>query len=360
MSETPVADLELTEIRLKQYQLLAEKARDVILFIRPSDGQIVEGNDAALLTYGYTLDELRKRTIHDLRAPATRALVGAQMGLASATGILFETIHQRHDGSTFPVEVSSVGVATDGVLLSIIRDITERKRLHDRLAQAVAIGSLTAGVVHEISTPLTVVHTNLALALQRLERSGNASEGVIAALQDARRASEQMATIVRSARALSAGDDCRRTPVDVRSVLDDALRMVAHELRHRTSVERDYHEVPLVLASEAQLGQVFVNLIVNAAQAMPDREMRDNHLRLSTRSTAHGVEIEVRDDGAGIPPDVLERIFEPFFTTKPVGVGTGLGLPVSHAIVAALGGDIAVESEQGRGTTVRVTLPPLA
>jgi CheY-like chemotaxis protein len=146
--------------------------------------------------------------------------------------------------------------------------------------------------------------------------------------------------------------------VDVVPVLRSALGVAANALRHRAQVEVALAPVPPVLASEHRLGQVFLNLLVNAAQAIPDGHPAGNRVRVVADAADDGrVRVEISDTGSGIPPEILPRIFDPFFTTKPVGVGTGLGLAICHGIVTALGGGIEVESEVGEGATFRVTLP---
>jgi CheY-like chemotaxis protein len=135
--------------------------------------------------------------------------------------------------------------------------------------------------------------------------------------------------------------------------------MAHNEIRHRAELVPNYLPVPFVRANEAKLGQVFVNLLINAAQAIDGSGARENQIRVSTSVAADGrVVVEVRDTGAGMTREVMDRLFTAFFTTKPVGVGTGLGLSISHGIVAALGGEITVESAVGKGSTFRVHLPP--
>jgi CheY-like chemotaxis protein/two-component sensor histidine kinase len=156
----------------------------------------------------------------------------------------------------------------------------------------------------------------------------------------------------------SRSDDDTSTPTDVHRALESALRLAATELRHRCVVIKQLGEVPYLLGNEARLGQVFINLLVNAAQAMPDRDITANQIRLTTRTSPDGAAvIEIADNGHGMPPQVARRIFEPFFTTKDVGKGTGLGLAVCHGIVERFGGRIAVESAVGVGTTFRLTFP---
>jgi signal transduction histidine kinase len=144
--------------------------------------------------------------------------------------------------------------------------------------------------------------------------------------------------------------------VDVRHVLEDSLALVQNELRHRARLERDFQQVPLVDADEAKLGQVFLNLMLNAVQAMSDRDAARNVLRVATRTTPAGeVLVEVDDTGEGMKPEVLAHIFEPFFSTRPGSMG--MGLSVCHAIVTSLGGTLRVESQPGVGTRATVTLP---
>jgi signal transduction histidine kinase len=134
--------------------------------------------------------------------------------------------------------------------------------------------------------------------------------------------------------------------------------MAAHELRGRARVVEDCADIPPVQGNAARLGQVFLNLIINAAQAIAPGRAEENEIRVTARLGELGrVTVDVSDTGSGIAPEILERIFEPFFTTKPVGEGTGLGLAVCRSVVTSMGGDITVESQLGRGTTFRITLP---
>src|ERR1019366_3468677 len=131
-----------------------------------------------------------------------------------------------------------------------------------------------------------------------------------------------------------------------------------NEIRHRARLVKEYGDVPLVLATEARLGQVFLNILVNAAQALEVGDAAENVIRVRAATERDGqVVVQVSDTGPGIPPDILDRIFDPFFTTKPVGLGTGLGLWICQGIVTSLGGEITAESRPGEGATFRVVLP---
>jgi PAS domain S-box-containing protein len=354
----------------ERYQLLSENAHDIVLFIR-DNGTILEANEAAAHAYGYSREELSKLSIADLRAPATREVVSRQMAEAFARGVVFETVHARRDGSTFPVEVSSrtAAIGSEPVLLSIIRDLTERNQMQARLLQAdrmAAVGTLAAGVAHEINNPLAYAITNLEVLERTLRRLEANVPSALAAdvdsaqqmLDIAREGVGRVRAIVRDLKTFSRADDVQRGPVDVRVVLDSCINMATAELRHRARIVRIYDEVPLVDASESRLAQVFLNLLVNAAQAFEHGSPERNEIRVVTSTDEEGrVVVEVADNGAGIPQTLQGRIFDPFVTTKPVGEGTGLGLFISREIVSGLGGSIEAESDVGVGTRLRVTLP---
>jgi CheY-like chemotaxis protein/two-component sensor histidine kinase len=177
-------------------------------------------------------------------------------------------------------------------------------------------------------------------------------------LFDAFDAAKRVDAIVRDLRLFSRSDE-ESDSVDVHGVLESTLRMARAAIRDRAHITRQYAAVPLVEASESRLGQVFLNLIINAAQALPEGDADTQEIRVSTLRQPDGrVRVEITDTGCGIPPEVARRLFTPFLTTKPVGVGTGLGLTICQRIVQALGGEISFESVVGRGTTFRVVLPP--
>jgi CheY-like chemotaxis protein len=146
--------------------------------------------------------------------------------------------------------------------------------------------------------------------------------------------------------------------VDLRRVLKSSINLASSQIRHRARLQTDLSPAPTVRANERRLSQVFVNLLVNAAQAIPDGSAQRNEIRIALHTDEAGrAVVEVRDTGTGIAPEHLPRLFDPFFTTKPVGEGTGLGLAICHGIVSSLGGELSVESQLGLGSTFRVTLP---
>ncbi len=243
----------------------------------------------------------------------------------------------------------------------------ERLLLADRLA---AIGTLAAGAAHEINNPLTYALINVEHVLRQLRALSaaggqmTAEEGVdelpqlIRSLEQAGDGMQRVRAIVRNLLTFSNGGFATRTLVDVRAIAESSIQMSMHELVHRARLVRHFSEVPPVEANEAALGQVFLNLLVNAAQAIPEGDVAGNEVSVAIFTDDDGdVVVEVADTGAGIPQELLPRIFDPFFTANKTGHGTGLGLSISHGTITSLNGDITVQSEAGRGSCFRVRLP---
>jgi ligand-binding sensor domain-containing protein/signal transduction histidine kinase/CheY-like chemotaxis protein len=230
-----------------------------------------------------------------------------------------------------------------------------------------AVGQLAAGVGHEINNPLAYIVSNLEHASEEAEAlarelgetrgAGPRLREVSQALREALHGADRVRRIVRDLKTFSRPDDEKQGPVELHAVLDSAVKIAMAELRPRAKLIRDYGDVPRVEGNEARLAQVFLNLLINAAQALPEGKAEENEVRLVTRLAPNGMVLaEVHDTGTGITSESLGRIFDPFYTTKPPGVGTGLGLSLCHAYVSAMGGTISVESEPGRGAVFRVAL----
>ena len=250
-------------------------------------------------------------------------------------------------------------------LLGTVQDVTEHRELEAHLAAAerlATVGTLVAGLAHEINNPLSYVVNNLEFVREELARltpvlPGGAPDELAAAAGEALEGADRVRRIVRDLMAFSRPDQ-RPVPVDVERVLNLSVDMASAEIRHRARLVKEYGGVPAVSGDASRLSQVFLNLIVNAAQAIPPGQPERHEIRLTTRLEQDQILVSVRDTGEGMAPDVRRRCFEPFFTTRPVGSGMGLGLSTSLAIVRALGGDIVVESEPGRGSVFTVNLLP--
>jgi signal transduction histidine kinase len=257
------------------------------------------------------------------------------------------------------------------------RALAELRRAQEQLVVAdrrVAIGRLAAGVGHEINNPLAYVSGNLQWLGEELDRQlqavragGPDPASAAAALQEMSSVvresldgTDRVRRIVQQLRTFSrGGDEERRVPMRVTEALEVAVDMGRHETKHHAHLVRNYGAAPAVRANAVQLAQVFLNLIVNAAQAMASGAPDSNEIRITVTTDADGwASVEIADTGVGIPADVLPRLFEPFYTTKAPGLGTGLGLCVSRGIVRGLGGDISVRSTPGQGSVFTVRLPP--
>jgi PAS domain S-box-containing protein len=277
---------------------------------------------------------------------------------------------RRPDGVEVLVEVDVVAAEFEGApsVLAFARDVTERSRLQEQLLQAdrmATVGLLAAGVAHEINNPLAYVALildELARHLPRLREEPARMDERIGTLLDlvaeARSGAERVGVIIRDLRTFSRAAADPTGVADVRRVLDSSVKIAQNDIRHRARlvVELDA-ELPPVAASEARLGQVFLNLLVNAVQAIPEGAPEKNVIKIVADRAGERVRVAVSDTGSGIPTEHMPRIFDPFFSTKDPGVGTGLGLSVCKSIVVALGGDIKVTSGVGVGTTFEVTLP---
>lgn len=248
----------------------------------------------------------------------------------------------------------------DIVYVCAATDMRERLRLESELHHAQrleSLGQLSAGVAHEINNPLGYVIGNLDYLRDELP------EDVLTQLPEARDAIEQacegamrVREVVGDLLAFARTGDDRLDAIDVTQVLESTLRLATGQIRTRARLTRQITKVPKVLAQRSRLGQVFLNLIMNAVQALRAESSEQNWIHIGTAAAGERVTVEVRDNGPGIPPDVRSRIFEPFFTTKPFGVGTGLGLSICHGIIKRFGGDITLETELGTGTAFFVHL----
>ena len=276
-------------------------------------------------------------------------------------------------GGRIPVSVSSEPLRDrqghDLGRVVVVRDLREVADLRHRLvtsARLAAVGELAAGIAHEINNPMAFVRSNLSQLESRwkevraeLERAGRADTlretlgDVDELLEDSIEGVDRAAEIVRNVKGFAHPGNGGREPVDLNRLLEDALRLIAPQLRGRAEVAREFGELPELSGVPQQLRQVFVNLLLNASQAISP----GGHIRITTRVEGGRAVVIVADDGPGIPPEIIDRIFDPFFTTKPVGEGTGLGLGIAYQIVRSHGGALRVESTPGHGASFRVELP---
>jgi PAS domain S-box-containing protein len=370
----------------EERQRVLDAVSDAVFGVAPEPPhRVTSWNAGAERLYGFTAAEAIGRPAAEITptelTPERIVQVARELAEDGATYQVWR--QRRRDGSALQVESQLSMVRDDAgrplVVAAVNRDVTERNAavealraseeqlvLADRMA---SLGRLAAGVAHEINNPLTYVVANLGFAEGALgELAAAAAAGAPVppalaaelreAIAEARGGTLRVRDIVRDLKTFSRGDDGAHGQVDLRRVVESCVAMARSEIRHRARLALDLAALPPIAGNEAKLGQVVLNLLVNAAQAIPEGAVDANEIRVTLAAAgSQEVAIEVRDTGCGVDPADLRRIFDPFFTTKPVGQGTGLGLAISHRIVADAGGRIDVETDGRRGTTFRVTLP---
>ena len=332
------------------------------------DGYWKRLNSSWTRTLGWTREEMMAVPLIEFVHPEDRdGVLAARNRLID--GVPLRTLvnrYRRKDGSYCWFEWRSVSDSRRELVYAVARDLTDQRRAQemqhmmqrqlivaDRLA---SVGTLAGGVAHEINNPLAVVMANVDLLHQELRAGGHTEWAAM--LEDAHEGAERIRKIVRGLMTFSRTPGERRSAIGVRPILELAVELASNELRHRARLVTELGPTPVVDGDESRLGQVFVNLLVNAAQALPDGNSDEHEIRITTSTDAHGrAVIEISDTGTGIPPELLEHIFDPFFTTKPVGIGTGLGLSICHGIVTAMGGEIHASNRPEGGAVFRVVLP---
>lgn len=356
----------------KSFRTLIERSPDAILVHR--DDRLVYVNEALLALLGYQekSDVIGKQVepLFDFEknsAPRLASIPGSSSPPATREGRM---VHR--DGMIINVEVASIPIVFDGnaATLTTVRDISARKQLTAKMMELdrmIAVGTLAAGVGHEINNPLAYIITNLEYALDQikslsdfnfrsLELSTNLNE-LSLALSEAYQGAERVRQIVTDLKTFSRSHSPTEEKFELGPVLESAINMAFNEIRHRARLMKDFEETPIIIGNPSRLSQVFLNLLVNAAHSIPEGAAHDNSILVRTKTTTEEVQIEIIDTGRGIEPEHIPRIFDPFFTTKSVGQGTGLGLYICRRIVQDHGGEIEVRSEHGKGSTFRVLLP---
>jgi len=352
------------------------------LIIDPDTGNIVDANQAAASYYGWSRDRLRQMRIQEINTLSPAEIAHELQRGKAKGGAHFEFRHRLADGSIRDVDVFTSKVAVKGrdLLHSIILDSTARKQAESALlvAQAqlaltsrlAALGTLVAGVAHEINNPLAAALSDQEMARGAVREvrdhlSGNGPldreaevrhlDEVAEELDDAQEAGRRIARIVKDLRTFGRPNQTR-TRTRLGDIVDLAMRWVPLTVAQTATVTVENGGAPDVMASPGQIEQVVVNLVTNAANATPGGMRGVIVVRIGAAESGAAL-LEVIDQGKGMDPAVMARIFEPFFTTKDVGKGMGLGLSICHAIVTNHGGTLTATSEAGKGSTFRVELP---
>ena len=341
---------------------LLESAAEGIVIVG-SDGRIVLANARAAEMFGYPREEFTGQTIEVLLPERLRTahatLRAGYFGepRVRPMGLGLDLAGRRKNGTEFPVEISlSFVESEDGLLaMAFITDVTERLQL-ERIARQsekmAAVGSLAAGIAHEINNPIGVITSRVELMLMEAREKG-LPPGVTRDLQVIEKHAGRVAKITQGLLSFSRQAPWKLTDIDVNQVVEEALLLVEKQLtKERIVLEKNLAPgLPKIAGSANHLEQVLVNLLTNAREAM----VSGGTLLVESRRGHEMIEIRVSDTGPGIPPEVMARIFDPFFTTKEEG--TGLGLSISYGIVREHGGTITIESRPGGGSTFIIQLP---
>jgi PAS domain S-box-containing protein len=348
-----------------RFRFLVESAPDGVVILKR--GLIVFINPTATRLLGIDgTDQALGRPIASFLPPEDARRTGERIAAMMSQGVEFPpSEYNVLADRTRIVEIKSVVCEWEGApaVLAFARDVTERKEIQRRIVESdrlAALGTLAAGVAHEINNPLTYAQLSAQHVSRLLERAGVPDEMLSLLrgyLEDIDHGISRIASITQSLRSFVKDDADAPGPVDLGQVIARALKMVDHDLRHAARLVRAIAAIPPVLGNAARLEQVFVNVLINAIKALPPEPVQPHEIHVATELAGDRVTVTIRDTGCGIPAALRGRIFEPFFTTRDVGHGMGLGLSVSKTIVEKLGGDIEVDSIENVGTTVRVHLP---
>jgi PAS domain S-box-containing protein len=364
--------------------------------------RFLEVNHAAERQYGYTAAEFRAMTIFDVYPPADHERLRRTLAALDPANLpRGERKHLTKDGRTLTVEIAVHPLEVRGrrAILILSQDLTERRRMEVELRQAQrleAVGQLAAGIAHEINTPIQYIGDNLRFLqeafaerqvvvghyerLRRTAREGTVETGQLdtldqaienadmqyfaaqipKALEQSLEGVERVATIVRAMKSFAHPGQQQKAAADLNKSLADALLVARNEIKYVADVETAFGDIPPVICHVADVNQVLLNLLVNAAHAIADvfqKTQRRGLIRVETERAGNQVVVRVADTGCGIPENIQSRIFDPFFTTKEVGKGTGQGLAIARSVVERHSGRITFHANQPQGTVFVVTLP---
>jgi PAS domain S-box-containing protein len=359
---TAVAALWRSEAR---FRFLVESAPDGVVILKRGVIVFINPKAAHLLGVG-SVDSALGRPIAAFQPPEDAALAGQRIAAMLRDGVEFPPSEYGVLGVPGRVvEIKSIVCEWDGeqAVLAFARDVTERNAIQRRFVESdrlAALGTLAAGVAHEINNPLTYAQLSAYHVARLLKTAGLPDEILVPVrdyLENIEHGIARIASITQSLRSFTKDDAGAPGPVDLDLVLTRALKMVDNDLRHAARLVREAAPLPAVAGNAARLEQVFVNVLINAIKALPPDPDRPHEIHVAAEQVKDRVTVTIRDTGCGIPAALRGRIFEPFFTTRDVGRGMGLGLSVSKTIVENQGGEIEVDSVENVGTTVRVHLP---
>jgi two-component system, cell cycle sensor histidine kinase and response regulator CckA len=386
----------------ERHRVLFEKSHDALMTLAPPNWHFTSGNKTTLGMFGarheadflsHAPEEYSPERQQDGEASLHKAARMIEVALRDGSHF-YEWTHQRLSGQEFPSTVLLTRIEIDGhpLLQATVRDETEVKRLQAMLRQSdrlASMGTLAAGVAHEINNPPTYVLNNIETLTEDFPKLAASVEHCVQTLRvqvgdksfarvmgahaemlqpsmlnelaerarDALDGTERIKSISRAIGTFSRVESNERFRVDLNYAIECAVTLAMTAIKFRAKLVLNLAALPQIWASAGKLSQVFLNLLINAAHAIDEGAAGQNEIAIRTWALGDSVFAEVKDTGRGISEGNLGRIFEPFFSTKAAGAGSGLGLPICRNIVSEFGGDIRVESALGHGTCFIVRLP---
>lgn len=366
------------EEELRKFKFILDSAGEEFYLIT-SGGELAYANEAAASSLGYAMEEMLRLRAHDFDPIYNENKFHGQFKMLKERDIPpFETMHRTKSGKIIPKEVKAVylKLGDKEYVCAFARDISERKRAEEELRKTQkqlfqaekmsSLGTLASGIAHEVNNPLSYIMNNIELVkdyigeiisvkAQRIDKEEfiPALEEMENCLEDAKVGTEQIRKIISAVYEFSHPGQDKLDYVDINKTIEGSLKVVWHELKRKAKITKDFSELPKILCYPHYLVQVFTNLFLNAANAIPE----SGEIRVKTYRQGQTICIEISDTGVGIPEENLKRIFDPFFTTKDVGKGTGLGLSIVYNLVTQAEGSIEAASAVGKGTTFKITLP---
>ena len=365
---TNITTMKALEAELVQseeaYRLLFNNDPSPIFVVRRADFAILDANARALDLYGYEKPELMQKTFFDLVPQDNQS---GLLAFFRERKIFLEKLKQFNlAGIPFFVNLRcSEGLYRETpVYIITTNDITERIQAEQQLMQAskmATLGEMSTGIAHELNQPLTVMKTGSSFILRKVRQQQAISDEILITIAEEMDSQVDRASrIINHLREFGRKTEILTAPTQVNEAILGTLTVIGKQLELRQiKVFSDLDpELPLVLADKNRLEQVFINLAMNARDALDEHAVEKKEIKITTRFTEGRVTIVFADNGCGIPSDIQNKIFEPFFSTKGVGQGTGLGLSISYGIIRDYQGEIRVESALGEGTTFIIFIPP--
>ena len=367
VTQTKLLEMELEKSE-KKYTAIFDHIPNPVFVLDMETLKILDCNTSIETVYGYKKEELIARSFLELFRPEEQ---DHYRNLIKTKSVINQARHMGKDGRPLFVNIRISGFEHPGekVYLVTTSDITQRLQTEQQLIQAskmATLGEMATGVAHELNQPLSVIKTASRFFMKKLRKNEKIKDNIMLTMSEEIDTYVDRATkIINHMRQFGRKSDVTLEKVQVDEVMEKALEILGQQLKVRgIKVVRDYErDLPPVMADPDRLEQVFINLLINARDAIDERWQNQPHhknaksITLKTTSNAEKVTVEVHDTGTGIPENILERIFEPFFTTKKVGQGTGLGLSISYGIIQDCNGSIRAVSRKSEGTGFIIKFP---